>query len=96
MHPIYNYTMSKILLKGLSSSKSSKFAGQTSIKKININISWKDLLKLFEGSLIFNFAKVQSFIKQCLHDLHFMKTWYFSPNLSKLAPADISWSTLFS
>ena len=35
-------------------------------------------------------AKVHSFLKQCLHDLHFMKTRYFSPNLSKLAPADIS------
>ena len=41
-------------------------------------------------------AKVHSFLKQCLHDLHFMKTSYFSPNLYKLAPADNSWSTLFS
>ena len=39
---------------------------------------------------------VHSFLKQCLHDLHFLKTRYFSPNLFKLAPADISWSPLFS
>ena len=36
-------------------------------------------------------SKVHSFLKQCLHNLHFIKTRYLSPNLSKLAPADISW-----
>ena len=36
-------------------------------------------------------AKDHSFYKQqCLHDLQFMKKIYFSPNLSKLARADIS------
>ena len=38
-------------------------------------------------------SKVHSFLKQCLH---FVKARPFSPNLSKLAPADISWRTLFS
>ena len=33
---------------------------------------------------------------QCLHDLHFMKKRSISPNLSSLAPADITWRTLFS
>ena len=41
-------------------------------------------------------TKVHSFLKQCLHNLRFMKTRQFSPNLSRLALADISWSTLFS
>ena len=35
------------------------------------------------GSQIF--VKVYPFLKQCQHDLHFMKTRSFSPNLSKLA-----------
>merc|ERR1719319_359368 len=34
--------------------------------------------------------KGHSFCKQCLHDLQFMKTMSSSPNLSKLARADIS------
>ena len=77
MQPIYNYTMSKNNLKDLSSSNSTKFAGQTLIEKIYNDISWKDLLKIFEGSLILSFAKVYSFLQQYLHDLHFMKTRYF-------------------
>ena len=40
--------------------------------------------------------KVHSFLKQSLNDLHFMETRSFSPTLSKLAPPDISWMTLFS
>ena len=35
-------------------------------------------------------CKGHSFFKQCLHDLQFMKTRSSSPNLSKLARADIS------
>ena len=31
------------------------------------------------------------FCKQCMHDLQFMKTWSSSPNLYKLARADISY-----
>ena len=31
-------------------------------------------------------GKVRLFLKQCLHDLHFMKTRSYSPNLSKLKP----------
>ena len=34
--------------------------------------------------------KAHSLCKQCLHDLHFLKKGSFSPNLSKLARADIS------
>ena len=42
-------------------------------------------------------TRMKQFLKQCLHDLHFLKIRYFSPNLSKLAPADISYikKTLF-
>ena len=43
-----------------------------------------------------NWCKVHSFPKQCLYNLHFVKTTSLSPNLSKLAPADIIWRTLFS
>ena len=39
-------------------------------------------------------SKVRSFLQRCLHYSHFMKIRYFSPNLTKLAYADISWSTL--
>ena len=35
-------------------------------------------------------AKGHLFCKPCLHDLQFMKTRFSSPNLSKLARADIS------
>ena len=38
--------------------------------------------------------KVNLFLKQRLHDLQFTKTRSFSPNLSKLAPADIKWKTM--
>ena len=40
--------------------------------------------------------KVHLILKQCLHDLHFMKTRSCSPNLSKQVPPDISWRTLLS
>ena len=36
-------------------------------------------------------TKDHSFCRQCLHDLQFMKTRSSSPNLSKLARADISY-----
>ena len=39
--------------------------------------------------------KFHWFLKQCLHDFQFMKTRPFSPKLSKLAPSDISWRTLY-
>ena len=35
-------------------------------------------------------TKVHSFLKLCLHDLHFMKTRSISPKFSKLAKADFS------
>ena len=35
-------------------------------------------------------SKAHSLSKQCLHNLHFMKKGYSSPNLSKLGRADIS------
>ena len=35
-------------------------------------------------------VKCHSFCKKCLHDLQFKKTRYSSPNLSKLARADIN------
>ena len=35
-------------------------------------------------------AKVNLFLKRCLHNLPFMKTRVFSPNLSKVAPVGIS------
>ena len=38
--------------------------------------------------------KVHLFLKQCLHDLQFMKTRPFLPNLSMLAPAFIHWKIL--
>ena len=38
--------------------------------------------------------KGHSFCKQCLHDLQFIKTRSSSPNLSKLARADISCQTM--
>ena len=40
-------------------------------------------------------TKVHSFLQQYLHDLQFMKTRSSSPNLSKLAPAGISWRPCF-
>ena len=36
-------------------------------------------------------TKAHSLCKQCLHDLHFLKKGSFSPNISKLARADILW-----
>ena len=42
------------------------------------------------GCRICNSHKGQSCCKQCLHHLHFMKTKTSSPNLQKLARADIS------
>ena len=38
---------------------------------------------------MYNSTKVHLFLKQCLHDLHFMKRRYFSPNLSKQASSYI-------
>ena len=46
-----------------------------------------DVRKMFKQN---DSTKVRSFLKQCLHDLHFMKTRSFLPNLSELAPDDIS------
>ena len=46
-----------------------------------------DVRKMFKQN---DLSKVRSFLKQCLHDLHFMKTRSFLPNLSNLAPSDIS------
>ena len=37
-----------------------------------------------------------AFLKQCFHNLQFIKTRCFSPHLCKLAPAGNSWSTFYS
>ena len=59
--------------------------------------SWICLIVSWSKQFYFEILRFwDSFLKQCLQDLHFMKTRYLSPNLSKLVPADISWSTLFS
>ena len=49
-------------------------------------------LMLFKylSRILSNLAKAHSLCKQCLHDLHFLKKRSYSPNLSKLARADIS------
>ena len=68
-------------------------------KPQNIELSWLFTLYglILEICQVF-FSRLQSqglfkghsFCKQCLHDLQFKKTRYSSPNLSKLARADIS------
>ena len=54
------------------------------------------LISLLSTSSTTILEKAHLFLNQCLHNIHFKKTRYFSPNFSKLAPADISWDTLFS
>ena len=49
-----------------------------------IVLPFRSSIKISSGS------KGHSFCKQCLHNLQFMKTRSSSPNLSKLARADIS------
>ena len=60
------------------------------IKRSHLNISQIQLS--LPGSLIeiWFWAKGYLLCKQCLHDLQFMKKGSSSPNLSKLARADIS------
>ena len=62
--------------------------GQTN-KQIRVhalcNSQWN--ITISEDSTI---TKAHSLCKQCLHNLHFLKKGSFSPNLSKLARADIS------
>jgi hypothetical protein len=53
--------------------------------------SFKTEKKTIHRQLYKNSTKVHLFLKQCLHNFHLMKTRSFSPNLSKLAPPDISW-----
>ena len=54
---------------------------------LDVHIFWE---KISTSKLKGVFPKGHSFCKQCLHDLQFMKTRSFSPDLSKLARADIS------
>ena len=56
----------------------------------NLNKENLNLLLIIENVRFLMKAKGPSFCKQCLLDLQFMKTRSSSPNLSKLARADIS------
>ena len=61
-----------------------------SVKKVGFFCEKMNLLQLLILPKLRNQKFCHSLCKQCVHDLQFMKKGFSSPNLSKLARADIS------